>query len=202
MSPRSRNHVFEGQLRRQRVEQLAIRKAPVGHNGDFHPGRQHLPQPAQHLVLIAPLIPLQRRGCHRRPQQGRRAPMASHHRQHDRVLPVGRKARPIQRDDHLGAGADDERRPVREKGPRRCATTTSVRAMNGVQYAKKGPDVEALDCSAADPPASHHAWSTCPWPGPSRAPLHGLPAKRSSARPGWRWPTTAPVWHAGRLRTR
>ena len=43
--------------------------------------------------------------------------MASHHRQHDRVLPVGRKARPIQRDDHLGAGADDERRPVREKGP-------------------------------------------------------------------------------------
>ena len=84
------NHVFEGQLRRQRVEQLAIRKAPVGHNGDFHPGRQHLPQPAQHLVLIAPLITLQRRGGHRLPQQGRRAPMASHHRQHDRVLPVGR----------------------------------------------------------------------------------------------------------------
>ena len=43
--------------------------------------------------------------------------MASQHRQHDRVLPVGRKARPIEGDDHLRAGADDERRPVREKGP-------------------------------------------------------------------------------------
>ena len=41
------NHVFEGQLRRQRVEQLAVPKAPVRHDGDFHPGRQHLPQPAQ-----------------------------------------------------------------------------------------------------------------------------------------------------------
>ena len=74
-------------------------------------------QPAQHLVLIAPLIALQRRGRHRLPQQGRRAPMASHHRQHDRVLPVGRKTGPIQRNDHLRAGADDERRPVCEKGP-------------------------------------------------------------------------------------
>ena len=46
-----------------------------------------------------------------------RAPMASHHRQHDRVLPVGGKTRPIQRNDHLRAGADDERRPVCEKGP-------------------------------------------------------------------------------------
>ena len=112
------NHVFEGQLRRQRVEQLAIRKAPVRHNGDFHPGRQHLPQPAQHLVLIAPLIALQRRGRHRLPQQRRRAPMASHHRQHDRVLPVGRKTGPIQRNDHLRAGADDERRPVCERSRR------------------------------------------------------------------------------------
>ena len=43
--------------------------------------------------------------------------MASHHRQHDRVLPVGRKTGPIQRNDHLRAGADDERRPVCEKGP-------------------------------------------------------------------------------------
>ena len=43
--------------------------------------------------------------------------MASHHRQHDRVLPVGRKAGPIQRNDHLRAGGDDERRPVCEKGP-------------------------------------------------------------------------------------
>ena len=43
--------------------------------------------------------------------------MASHHRQHDRVVPVGREARPIQRDDHFCAGADDERRPVCEKGP-------------------------------------------------------------------------------------
>ena len=174
------HHVFERQLRRQRVEQLAIRKAPVRHNGDFHPGRQHLPQPAQHLVLIAPLVTLQRRGGHRLPRQGRRPPMASHHRQHDGVLPVGREARPIQRNDHLRAGADDERRPVCGNRPRR----------------------RRLDCSGADPPASHHAWSTHPGPGPSRAPLHGLPAKRSSARPGWRWPLTASVWRAGRLHTR
>ena len=43
--------------------------------------------------------------------------MASHHRQHDRVLPVGREAGPIQRNDHFGAGGDDERRPVCEEGP-------------------------------------------------------------------------------------
>ena len=136
--PTQPNHVFEGQLRRQRVEQLAIRKAPIRHNGDFHPGRQHLPQPAQHLVLIAPLIPLQRRGRHRLPQQGRRAPMASHHRQHDRVLPVGGKTRPIQRNDHLRAGADDDPASSMRKRSRR----------------------RRLDCSGADPPASHHAWST------------------------------------------
>ena len=34
-----------------------------------------------------------------------------------RVLPVGRKARPIERDDHLRADADKVRRPVREEGP-------------------------------------------------------------------------------------
>ena len=32
------------------TQQLAIRKAPVRHDGDFHPGRQHLPQPAQHVA--------------------------------------------------------------------------------------------------------------------------------------------------------
>ena len=111
------NHVFKAQLGRQRVEQLAVGKAPVCYHGDFHPRRQHLPQSAQHLVLVAPLIALQRRRGHRLPQQRRRAAMAGHHRQHDGVLRIGREARPIQRDDHLGAGADDVRRPVGEKGP-------------------------------------------------------------------------------------
>ena len=115
--PAQPNHVFEAQLRRQRVEQLAVGKAPVRHDSDFHPVRQHFAQPAQHLVLITPLIVLQGRRRHRLPQQGRCAPVPGQHRQHDRLLLVGRKTRPIQRDDHFGAGADEVRRPVGEEGP-------------------------------------------------------------------------------------
>ena len=43
--------------------------------------------------------------------------MTGHHRQHAGILLVGRKARPIDRHDHLGADADDVRRPVLEGGP-------------------------------------------------------------------------------------
>ena len=48
--PAQPNHVFEAQLRRQRVEQLASGKVPVRHDGDVHSVRQHFAQPAQHLV--------------------------------------------------------------------------------------------------------------------------------------------------------
>ena len=58
------NHVFEGQLRRQRVEQLAVPKAPVRQDGDFHPGRQHLPQPAQQtIVRISAVLARSRSSC-------------------------------------------------------------------------------------------------------------------------------------------
>ena len=41
--------------------------------------------------------------------------MTGHHRQHDGVLLVGRKARPMERHDDLGADANDVRRPVLKK---------------------------------------------------------------------------------------
>ena len=111
------NHVFKGQFLRQCVEQLAIRKAPIRHDRDLHPRRQYLPQPAQHFVLVAALVALQGRRRHGLPQQGRRAPVACQHRQHNSVLPVRGKARPIQRDDYFLASTNNVRRPIGEESP-------------------------------------------------------------------------------------
>ena len=62
------------------------RQSPGPHDGDFYPVRQSFPQPAQHLVLIALPVALQRRRRHRLLQQGRRATVPGQHRQHDRFL--------------------------------------------------------------------------------------------------------------------
>ena len=156
MFPTQPNFTYSASSVVNRVAQLAIRKAPIRHNGDFHPGRQHLPQPAQHLVLIAPLIPLQRRG--------RQSSTAGASRAHGQSPSPARSC-------CLSAA----------KLVQSSATTTSVRAptMNGVQYAKKvQTSTPRLLRSRSTCFTRRHAWSTYPWPGPSRA--HCMDCQRSA----------------------
>ena len=109
------NHVFEGQLRPTR-EQLAVPKAPVRHDGDFHlPAGSTIdatgPVARTHSAADYP-------SASRTPPSSTEGALRAHGQSpstHDRVLPVGREAGPIQRNDHFGGAA----------------------TMNGVQYAKK-----------------------------------------------------------------
>ena len=72
--------------------------------------------------------------------------------------------------------------------------------MYGVNRRRKSRH-QPLDCSGAI-----HLFHTMlgqrahGWAKPR--PPHGSPATHSPARPRWHWPTTAPVWHANRPRTR
>ena len=158
---------------------------PIG-CGDFHPGfGSDLPQPAQHLVLIAPQeLPFSvddatvwsTAGASRAHGPSQPSTARSLSCPITEPQPHG----PIQR--------------LTEAPPLARAAT-----MNGVQYvAKKVSDVDAS--IAQEPIHLLHTMlgQRTQGLGQARAPLHGLPAKRSSARQGWRWPTTAPVWHAGR----
>ena len=156
MSPRNRITYSKASSCRQRVEQIAVPKARgPPRRWTFTTGRQHLPQPAQHLVLIAPLITLQRRG--RRPSTAGAS----------RAWPVT-----IGQTVSCPSAATSSSNPARR--PLRCAGADDER-----RPSKKAQT--SVDCSAADPPASHHAWCNAAHGLGRRAPLHGQRSARQHA---------------------